>query len=66
LGPPPKGRRLPALAGVLERLHARIVEEVRDEQPRTPAVLGGAMMLLALVAYAHLEDMRHQFPDARV
>ena len=56
----------PALAALLERLRYRITEEVADEQARTWAVLGGALSLLALVEYANVEDLRHQFPDAPV
>ena len=55
----------PALAGLLDRLRARIGEELANEQARTHAVLGGALVLLGLVEYVQAEAMRLQFPDTR-
>ena len=56
----------PALAGLLVRLEARIGDELTGETARRHAVLGGALILLALAEHAKAEDMRHQFPDAPV
>ena len=52
-----------ALAAMLERLRARIADEVADEQARAHVVLGGVLVLLALVEHATAESMRTQFPD---
>lgn len=54
----------PALYRMIERLRDRVAEELTDERSRTYAVLGGAMVLVALVEYARAEDMRLEFPDA--
>jgi hypothetical protein len=56
----------PALACLLDRLGARIGEEQADEQARTQAVLGGALVLLSMVEYIQAEAMRLQFPDTPV
>lgn len=52
-----------ALVGLLDRLRARIGEELADEQARNHAVLGGALVLLGLVEHATAETLRAQFPD---
>ena len=52
----------PALAGLLVGLEARIGDELTGETARRHAVLGGALILLALAEHAKAEDMRHQFP----
>ena len=54
----------PALAGLVDRLRARIGEELADERARTHAVLGGVLVLLGLAQHASAEEMRLQFPDA--
>lgn len=54
----------PGLEALLGRLRSRISEELHDELPRRHVVLGGAVVLLALIEYARAEDMRRQFPDA--
>lgn len=56
----------PALAALLERLRARIGEELADERARSHAVLGGALVLVGLVEYVEAEAMRLQFPDTPV
>lgn len=47
----------------MDRLRARIGEELDGEQARAHVVLGGVLVLLALMEHAHANDMRFQFPD---
>jgi hypothetical protein len=56
----------PALAALVERLQARIAEEVDDHRAGIHVTLGAALVLLALVEHVQAEDMRLQFPDASV
>jgi hypothetical protein len=49
--------------GLVARLRARIGEELDDEAACRHVVLGGVLVLLALVEHATTEDLRTQFPD---
>ncbi len=54
----------PGLAQLVVRLGERLAEELPDEALRTQAVLGGALVTLALVEHAAAEDLRRRFPGS--
>lgn len=55
--------QFPGLVELVNRLQIRVIEELDDESAQTHAVLGGAMVLLALIDYATTQELRTRFPD---